>query len=233
MVPYGDPDAVEAAITANTAAVFMEPVQGEAGIIIPPPGTLRAIRQICDRHDVLLILDEIQSGLGRTGRMFAADHEAVRPDAMVLGKALSGGMYPVSAFVADDELMGVFHPGDHGSTYGGNPLGAAISTEALRVLREEGLVENAASMGDRFKSGLTGFRADSIHEIRCIGLWIAIELEAEIGGARRYCEALAEEGMLCKETHVHSIRVAPPLVITPEQVDFALECLRRVFERLG
>ncbi len=233
IVPYGDPAAVEAAVTPNTVAVFMEPVQGEAGIIIPPQGTLRAIREICDRHRVLLILDEIQSGLGRTGKMFAFDHEDVRPDGMTLGKALSGGMYPVSAFVADDELMGVFRPGDHGSTYGGNPLAAAVATEALRVLREEGLVENAAVMGERFSQTLRGYDYDSIQEIRQIGLWLGIQLKPKVGGARRYCEALQHEGMLCKETHEHVIRIAPPLIITAEEVDWALEHLQRVFDRLG
>ena len=232
-LPYGDPQAVADAIGPNTVAVFMEPVQGEAGIIIPPPGTLQAIREICDDHDVLLIFDEIQSGLGRTGKLFAWQHEDARPDGMTLGKALSGGLYPVSAFVADEALMDVFHPGDHGSTFGGNPLGAATARAALRVLVDEGLVENAALMGERFRAGLAGFDFASIAEIRQTGLWIGIQLHATVGGARRYCEALQQRGMLCKETHEHTIRVAPPLSIQAEQVDGAVEQLRAVFEQLG
>ncbi|MCB0216096.1 MAG: ornithine--oxo-acid transaminase [Caldilineae bacterium] len=232
-LPYGDPQAVADAIGPNTVAVFMEPVQGEAGIVMPPPGTLQAIREICDDHDVLLIFDEIQSGLGRTGKLFAWQHEDARPDGMTLGKALSGGLYPVSAFVADEALMDVFHPGDHGSTFGGNPLGAATARAALRVLIEEGLVENAARMGERFRAGLAGFDFDSIAEIRQTGLWIGIQLHATVGGARRYCEALQQRGMLCKETHEHTIRVAPPLTIQAQQVDWAVEQLRDVFEQLG
>ncbi len=233
VIPYGDADAVEAAITENTVAVLMEPIQGEGGIIVPPAGTLRKIREICTRERVLLILDEIQSGLGRTGKMFAAEHEGVKPDAMTLGKALSGGLYPVSAFVTTDEVMEVFRPGSHGSTYGGNPLGAAVAREALRVLVDENLVENAARMGERFAKGLADLRAGSIREIRQVGLWIGIELDPSAGGARRYCEALQEEGVLAKETHTHTIRIAPPLVITEQEVDWALEKLGSVFRRLG
>jgi ornithine--oxo-acid transaminase len=233
VLPYGDAEAVEKAITPNTVAVLMEPVQGEGGILIPPPGELRRIREICTRERVLLLLDEIQSGLGRTGKMLAAEHEGVRADGVTLGKALSGGLYPVSAFVADDELMEVFRPGQHGSTYGGNPLAAVIAREALRVLQDEGLVENAAAMGARFREGLAQLDADSIKVIRQIGLWVGIELRPEAGGARRYCEALLEEGMLCKETHTHTIRIAPPLVIKPDEVDWALERLTSVFQRLG
>jgi len=233
VVPYGDANAVERAITPNTAAVLVEPVQGEGGIIIPPPGFLQRLRALCDRHRVLLIADEIQSGLGRTGRWFACEHEGVRPDAMTLGKALSGGMYPVSAFVADDEVMGVFNPGDHGSTFGGNPLGAAVATEALRVLREEGMVENAAAMGARFAEGLERLDAASIKEVRQVGLWIGIELWPQAGGARRYCEDLRARGVLCKETHDDVVRVAPPLVIDAGQVDVALEALDHTFDALG
>jgi ornithine--oxo-acid transaminase len=223
IVPYGDPEAVEQAITPRTVAVLMEPVQGEAGVIVPPAGTLRKIREICTSHRVLLILDEIQSGLGRTGKMFAWEHEGARPDAMVLGKALSGGLYPVSAFLAGDEVMGVFHPGDHGSTFGGNPLAAAVGRAALRVLREEGLVENAERMGERLSRGVKGMQAPCIREVRHLGLWIGIELEKDAGGARQYCEALQREGLLCKETHTHTVRLAPPLVITAEEVDGAQE----------
>jgi ornithine--oxo-acid transaminase len=233
LVPYGDAVALEDAITPNTVAVFAEPIQGEGGVIVPPPGWLRDVRAICTRHRVLLIVDEIQSGLGRTGRLFACQHEDVRPDGMTLGKALSGGMYPVSAFLADDELMDVFRPGDHGSTFGGNPLGAAVAREALKVLVEEGLVENAERMGSRFRAGLTRLPAGAIREIRQVGLWMGIELEPAAGGARRYCEALLDEGLLCKETHTHTVRIAPPLVITADEVDWALERLERVFDRLG
>lgn len=233
VVPYGDAEAVEAAISRHTVAVLMEPIQGEAGILIPPDGTLARIRDVCTREGVLLILDEIQSGLGRTGRMFAWQHEGARPDAMVLGKALSGGMYPVSVFVADDELMSVFRPGDHGSTYGGNPLGAAVAREAIRVLLDEGLVANAEEMGERFGTHLNGFDYGSIREIRRIGLWIGIELHESVGGARRYCEALRDRGMLCKETHTHTIRIAPPLVISADEVDWAAAQLESVFEELG
>jgi ornithine--oxo-acid transaminase len=233
LVPYGDPDAVAAAITPNTVAVLMEPVQGEAGIIIPPPGTISRIRDLCDQHDVLLVLDEIQSGLGRTGRLFAWHHEEARPDAMTLGKALSGGMYPVSAFVADDELMDVFQPGEHGSTFGGSPLAAAVGREALRVLVDERLVENASAMGERFAQGLAGFHHDSIKQVRQIGLWIGLHLHPQVGGARRYCEVLRAHGVLCKETHTDTIRIAPPLTITADEVDWALDRLRTVFDLLG
>jgi ornithine--oxo-acid transaminase len=232
-LPYGDPAAVERAVTPNTVAVLIEPVQGEAGIIIPPAGTLGRIREICTDNRVLLIADEIQSGLGRTGRMFAFEHEGVRPDGLILGKALSGGAYPVSVFVSDDEVMDVFGPGTHGSTYGGNPVGAAVAREAIKVLREEGLVENAAAMGRRLREGLEALKAASVSELRQIGLWIGIQLKPEAGKARSYCEALQQEGMLCKETHEHTIRIAPPLCITAEEVDWALERLATVFKRLG
>jgi len=233
LVPYGDAEALERAITPNTVAILMEPVQGEGGIIIPPAGTLKKVREICTKNRVLMILDEIQSGLGRTGKMFAWEHEGARPDAMTLGKALSGGMYPVSVFVADDEVMGVFHPGDHGSTFGGNPIGAAVGQAAIKVLREEGLVENAAVQGKRLGDGIKAIGAASFQEVRQIGLWIGLELKPAAGGARRYCEALKGEGMLCKETHEHTIRVAPPLCITANEVDWALERLEKVFARLG
>ncbi len=233
VIPYGDVEALRAAITPNTVAVLMEPVQGEGGIIIPPAGTMRRIREICDDHEILLIFDEIQSGLGRTGCMFAFHHEDARPDGMTLGKALSGGMYPVSAFVADDELMEVFRPGDHGSTFGGNPLGAAVGREAIRVLLDEGLVENAARMGARFGQHLRELRDPAVKEIRQVGLWIGVELHAEVGGARRYCEALMARGVLCKETHTHTIRIAPPLVITADEVDWAVEQIHAVFDELG
>ncbi len=233
LVPFGDADAVERAITPNTAAIFFEPVQGEAGIIIPPEGFIRRLRKIADDNNVLLIADEIQSGLGRTGMRFACDHEGVRPDGMTLAKALSGGLYPVSAFVADDALMSVFTPGDHGSTFGGNPLGAAVATEALKVLRDEWMIENAATMGERFAAGLESFDFASIKEVRQIGLWIGIELWPTAGGARRYCETLGDHGVLSKETHENVIRISPPLIIRPDEVDLALEALEKTFEVHG
>ena len=232
-VPFGDVAAAEAAVTPNTVAILMEPVQGEGGIIVPPPGTLKGLRALCDRENILFLLDEIQSGLGLTGKMFAFEHGGVRPDGMILGKALSGGMYPVSAFVSSDEIMGVFRPGDHGSTYGGNPLGAATAREALRVLVEEGLVDNSRVMGERFRAGLASLNAASIKEIRQLGLWVGFELHPEAGGARTYCEELMAQGLLAKETHVHTVRIAPPLTITADEVDWALERLRRVFAKLG
>ncbi|NJN63497.1 MAG: ornithine--oxo-acid transaminase [Acidobacteria bacterium] len=233
VVPYGDADAVEKAITPNTVAVLMEPVQGEGGIIIPPTGTLRRIRELCTRNRVLLIVDEIQSGLGRTGKMFAFEHEGIRPDGMTLGKALSGGLYPVSVFLATEEVMSVFKPGQHGSTYGGNPLAAAIAREALRVLVDENLVEKSAVLGDRLGDGIRSIPSPSIKEVRQIGLWIGLELHPHAGGARRYCEALQREGLLCKETHVNTIRIAPPLVIKAEEIDWAVERVKSVFAQLG
>jgi ornithine--oxo-acid transaminase len=233
IVEFGDADAFEQAVTPNTVAAILEPVQGESGIIIPPKGWLTRIREICTRENLMLIADEIQSGLGRCGTMFACEHEQVRPDGMILGKALTGGMYPASAFVADDELMGVFKPGQHGSTYGGNPLACAVARAALRVIREEGMVANAAAMGERFAKGLSSIEAESILEVRQIGLWIGIELRHDRGGARPYCEELRNEGLLCKETHEHTIRVAPPLVVAADQVDWAVERLAKVFAKLG
>ena len=233
LVPFGDAQAVEQAITPNTAAIFFEPVQGEGGIIIPPAGFLRRLRELCDQNNVLLIADEIQSGLGRTGKRFACDHEGVRPDGMTLAKALSGGLYPVSAFIADDALMSVYEPGDHGSTFGGNPLGAAVATEAIRVIRDEGLIENAAAMGERFAAGLERFDHASIKEVRQIGLWVGIELWPTAGGAREYCETLRGHGILSKETHEHVIRISPPLTVQAAEVDLALEALEKTFDSHG
>lgn len=227
-LPFGDADAVAAAMTPNVAAVLVEPIQGEGGVLIPPDGYLKRLREITREHNALLILDEIQSGLGRTGRMLAYEHEEIRPDVVILGKALSGGAYPVSAIVADDEVMDVFKPGDHGSTYGGNPLGAAVARTALRILVEEGLVENSARLGAYALERLQRLESPHIREVRGRGLWIGIELEPEAGGARRFCEALMAEGVLCKETHEHVIRIAPPLVITGEELDWALERVERV-----
>ncbi len=227
VVPYGDSDAVAAAVGPNTAAILVEPIQGEAGIIIPPDGFLRRLREICDKADCLLLADEIQSGLGRTGRMWAYEHEGVRPDMIIMGKALSGGLYPVSAVVADDDVMGVFHPGDHGSTYGGNPVAAAVARTALAVLVDEDLVDNSAALGAYALDRLRNLDSPHVAEVRGRGLWIGIELRPEAGGARRFCEALQGMGVLCKETHEHVIRVAPPLVISREELDWAIERIER------
>jgi ornithine--oxo-acid transaminase len=232
-LPYGDIEAARRAFNPNVAAVLIEPIQGEAGIIIPPDGYLRDLEEACREHGVLLIVDEIQSGLGRTGRLFAYQHEGVRPDAVIVGKALSGGCYPVSAVLAADEPMSVFDPGDHGSTFGGNPLACAVAREALRVLVEERMVENSAELGGYLLEQLRRIDSPSIREIRGRGLWVALELHAEAGGARRYCEGLQAEGVLCKETHEHVIRFAPPLVIERGEIDWAVDRVRRVFERLG
>ncbi len=229
VLPYGDAEAIEKAITPNTAAIMIEPIQGEAGVIIPPAGYLRRVRELCDQHNVLWIDDEIQTGLGRTGRMFAADHEGVRPDMMVIGKALSGGFYPVSAVLADPKLMGLFTPGEHGSTFGGNPLGMAVARAALRVIAEEKLAENAARLGDYFMEQLSEIPSPHIKEVRGKGLLIGVELKPSAGGARRFCEALMERGILAKETHQHVIRFAPPLVIDKKTIDWALPLIREVF----
>jgi ornithine--oxo-acid transaminase len=222
-VPYGDADALEAAITPNTVAFMVEPVQGEAGVVIPPAGYLRRAREICTRHNVLLIADEIQSGLGRCGKLFAADWEGVRPDVAIVGKALSGGFYPVSATLASREILGVFRPGDHGSTFGGNPLACAVAREALRVLVDEGLIERSAELGAYFLGRLQRIESEHIQEVRGKGLMIGVELKPEAGGARRFCVALKEQGLLCKETHDNVIRFAPPLVVTKQDLDWALE----------
>jgi ornithine--oxo-acid transaminase len=227
-VPFGDARALEAAITPNTVAFLVEPIQGEGGVIVPPEGYLQEIRRICDRRNILLIADEIQTGLGRTGRLFASDHEGVKPDMIIIGKALAGGFYPVSAVLAGREVLGLFQPGDHGSTFGGNPLGAAVATEALRVLVEERLVENAAELGSYFQERLAEIPSPYVKEIRGKGLLIGIELKPEAQGARRFCEALQARGILCKETHFNVIRLAPPLVITREEIDWALEPLTEV-----
>jgi ornithine--oxo-acid transaminase len=223
MLPYGDAEAVAAAMHPKVGAILVEPIQGEGGIIVPPAGFLRRLRELADANNVLLICDEIQSGLGRTGKLFACEHEGIRPDVVILGKALSGGMYPVSAVIADDAVMGVFKPGDHGSTFGGNPLAAAVARAALRVLVDEDLVGRSARLGAHLMTRLRAIRSPYIKEIRGRGLWVGIELRAEVGGARRFCEALRDRGLLCKETHVHTIRVAPPLVITQEELDWAID----------
>ncbi len=228
IVPYGDLAAMRAAITPHTAAIFVEPIQGEAGVIIPPAGYLKGLRQLADANGCLLILDEIQSGLGRTGKMFAFEHEGIRPDGVTIGKALSGGLYPVSAFLASSRVMDVFTPGVHGSTYGGNPLACAVASAALDVLVDEQLVERAASLGPHLEARLLGMKTDKLAEVRCIGLWAGVQLEPSAGGARKYCYKLKDRGLLCKDTHVDTIRLAPPLVITREQIDWAVDQLEAV-----
>ena len=233
LIPYGDADAAEAAMHPNVAAILVEPIQGEGGIIVPPAGFLKRLREMTEKHNALLITDEIQSGLGRTGKFFAYEHEGIRPDIVIIGKALSGGLYPVSAILADDEVMGVFKPGDHGSTYGGNPVGAAVARAALSVLVDEGLVENSATLGAYAIDRLQALGSPHIKEVRGVGLWIGIELHAAAGGARQFCEALQHRGLLCKETHEHVIRVAPPLNISKEDLDWALEHLEAVLQGEG
>ncbi|HAD06180.1 MAG TPA: ornithine--oxo-acid transaminase [Anaerolineaceae bacterium] len=221
-VPYGDAQALAKAITPNTAAVLLEPIQGEGGVIIPPAGYLKEVAQICRENQVLFIADEIQTGLGRTGKLFACDHEDVRPDMVIIGKALSGGFYPVSAVLADRPILGLYQPGEHGSTFGGNPLACAVAREALKVISDENLIENARQMGDYFLERLEEIPSPHIREVRGRGLLIGVELKEEAGGARRFCEALQKKGILAKETHQHIIRFAPPLIITREEIDWAI-----------
>jgi len=228
VIPYGDADALEKAMTPNTVAFMVEPIQGESGVHIPPPGFLQRAREICDKNRVLLIADEIQSGLGRAGKLFACEWENVRPDVAIIGKALSGGLYPVSAVLASREVLGVFKPGDHGSTFGGNPLACAVAREALRVIVDEKLCERSAELGEYFKGRLQRIESPHVKEVRGRGLFIGVELKPEAGGARRFCEALRDRGLLCKETHQHVIRFAPPLVVTKEELDWALEQVEAV-----
>ena len=230
LLPFGDASAARAAVGPDTAAVLVEPIQGEGGIVVPPDGFLAELREVCSERNALLIVDEIQSGLGRTGRMFAHEHDGIRPDVMLLGKALSGGLYPVSVVVADAEIMDVFQPGDHGSTYGGNPVGAAVARAALAVLQDEGLIENSARLGEYALGRLRSLRSPLVREVRGRGLWIGIELVESAGGARPYCEKLAAQGLLCKETHDHVIRFAPPLVVRLEELDWALDRIEEVLK---
>ena len=227
-VPFGDADALESAITPNTVAFLVEPIQGEAGVIIPPAGYLKRARDLCTRHNVILILDEIQTGLGRTGKLLAEEHEGIEADLTLIGKALSGGFYPVSAVLSNSQVMDVLHPGEHGSTFGGNPLACAVARAALKVLVEEGMIENAARVGDRLRADLAGIASSKVREVRGRGLMIAIELHAELGGARPVCEALQARGLLAKETHDHTIRIAPPLILTQDQADWIAEQFRAV-----
>jgi ornithine--oxo-acid transaminase len=228
LVPFGDSNAVKQAVNKNTVAILVEPIQGEAGVIVPPDGFMRGLRELCDAENVLLMADEIQTGLGRTGALFASDHDCVIPDVYILGKALSGGLYPVSAVVASREVLGVFQPGDHGSTFGGNPLGCAIAREAMSILVEGKLPEKANELGNYFMGELRNIDSPHVKEIRGKGLLIGVELKPEVGPARPFCEKLMEEGMLCKETHESVIRFAPPLVIQKEDIDWALERVRKV-----
>ena len=232
ILPYGDLEAVRMAMNPNVCAVLVEPIQGEAGVVAPPEGFLAGLRDLTTGHNCLLVCDEIQSGLGRTGKLFASEHEGVRPDIMIIGKALSGGMYPVSAILADDEVMGVFHPGEHGSTYGGNPLGAAVAREALKVLVEEEMVEHSAELGEYFLDKLRAISSPHVELIRGKGLWIGIVLKDSAGGARRFCEALQHDGLLCKETHETVIRVAPPLTITRDEIDWAVDRIEKALTTL-
>jgi ornithine--oxo-acid transaminase len=225
VIPFGNARALREAITPNTCAFLVEPIQGEAGIVIPPKGFLREAAAICRENQVLLMADEIQSGLGRTGKLFAYMHEAVTPDVLIVGKALAGGFYPVSAVLASREILSVYKPGDHGSTFGGNPMGCAIARTALRVLIEEKMVERSAELGAYFLTLLQTLRSPKIKEVRGRGLWIGIELHSP---ARPYCEALKEEGILCKETHDRVIRIAPPLIISRQEIDWACDRITRV-----
>lgn len=231
-IPYGDAEALENAITENTVAFMLEPIQAEGGVLIPPEGYLKKVREICTKHNVLMVADEIQTGLGRCGKLYACDWEDVKPDVYIMGKAISGGFYPVSAVVTDREVMDVFTPGEHGSTFAGNPLACAIAREALKVLVEEKLIENSLELGNYFMDRLRTIKSKHLKEIRGRGLLIGVELNKEAGGARRFCEALMEEGLLCKETHETVIRFAPPLVITKEDIDWAFERIKKVLENI-
>jgi len=228
IVPYGDAEALRKAITPNTVGFLVEPIQGEAGVKFPPDGYLKKVAEICRENRVLFISDEIQSGLGRAGALFALDHENVRADVVIIGKALAGGVYPISAVLSSREILGVFRPGDHGSTFGGNPLACAVAREALRVIVEERLVEKSAELGRYFLNKVRDIPSPHVREARGRGLFIGIELKPEAGGARRFCEALKSRGMLCKETHEHVIRLAPPLVISQEEIDWACDQLKAV-----
>jgi ornithine--oxo-acid transaminase len=228
IVEYGNVKALEQAITPNTVGFIVEPIQGEGGVIVPPEGYLRQAYEICKKNNVVMIADEIQSGLGRSGKLFAFMYENIKPDVVTIGKALSGGCYPVSAVLSSKEILGVFQPGDHGSTFGGNPLACAVARESIKVLIEENLIEKSFELGTYFLGELKKIKSDLINEIRGKGLFIGVELKPEAGGARKYCEALKNLGVLCKETHENVIRFAPPLVITKEEIDWVLERVKKV-----
>ena len=228
IIPFGNAGALEEAITPNTVAFLVEPIQGEAGVIIPPAGYLREVKTICEKNNVVLILDEIQTGLGRTGKLLAEQHDGIEADLTLIGKALSGGYYPISAVLSSKEVLGVLRPGEHGSTFGGNPLACAVARTAIKVIVDENMVENSAAMGEYFLSGLSNIKSPHIKEVRGRGLFIAVEMVPEAGGARWYCEKLITHGLLCKETHENTIRFAPPLIITKEEIDWALERIETV-----
>jgi len=228
VVPFGDFDALAAAVNENTVAFLVEPIQGEAGVVIPPAGYFKRVRTLCSERNVTLILDEIQTGLGRTGKLLAEEHEGIEADVTLIGKALSGGFYPVSAVLSNSEVLGVLQPGQHGSTFGGNPLACAVARMALKVLIDEGMIANAERQGVHFKARLESIRSDLVREVRGRGLMLAVELHREAGGARSYCELLRKRGLLAKDTHDHTIRIAPPLLITRDQVDWACDTLEQV-----
>lgn len=228
-VPFGDARALEKAINPQTAAIMLEPIQGESGVNIPPTGYLKKVRELCDKHNILFIADEIQTGLGRTGKLLATMHENIRADMVILGKALGGGFYPVSVVLADEPILGLIKPGEHGSTFGGNPLAAAVAREALKVLAEEKLIENAKVQGEFFLEQLSELNSPKIKEVRGRGLLIAVEMKPEAGGARKYCEALKDKGILAKETHHNIIRFAPPLIIDRSTIEWAIDRIRQVF----
>ncbi|MEA4811114.1 MAG: ornithine--oxo-acid transaminase [Anaerolineaceae bacterium] len=230
VVPYGDLKELEAAITPNTCAIMLEPIQGENGVVLPPEAYLKGVAELCKKHNVLFIADEIQTGLCRTGKWLACQHENVRPDMVCLGKALSGGMYPVSAVLADKEILGLLRPGEHGSTFGGSPVASAVALASLEVLDEEKLADSAMELGEYFMGKLRQIKTKKVKEIRGKGLLIGVELKPEAGGARKYCEALQELGILCKETHEHVIRFAPPLVVDKKTLDWALKRIAKVLK---
>jgi len=231
VVPYGDLNALEAAIKPNTAAFLVEPIQAEAGILIPPEGYLKKAKEVCEKHKILFIADEIQTGLGRTGKLFACDYEGLKPEMMVIGKSLGGGFYAISVVLSTREILGLFKPGEHGSTFGANPLACALAREAMRVLKQEKMIENSAKQGNYFMEKLKTLKSRHIKEVRGKGLLIGIELKPEAGGARRFCEALKEQGLLCKETHENVIRFAPPLIINKKELDWAFKRVAHVFKQ--
>ena len=228
-VPFGDANALKNAINENTVGFLVEPIQGEAGVIIPPAGYLSSVREICSDNNVMLILDEIQTGLGRTGKLLAEEHEGIEADLTTVGKALGGGFYPISAVLSNSEVLGTLRPGEHGSTFGGNPLACAVARAAMKVLVDEGMIDNANTLGDYFLAQLNTITFDSIADVRGRGLMLAVEFKPDVGGARQFCEALRRKGLLAKETHENTIRFAPPLVITKDEVDWALEQIGSAF----
>jgi len=232
IIPFGDSGALEKAMTPNTVGLLVEPIQGEAGIIVPPDGYLREAKSICEKHNVVFITDEIQTGLGRTGKLLAEEHDGIESDITLIGKALSGGFYPISAVLSSTEVLGVLRPGEHGSTFGGNPLACAVARTALKVIVEEHMIENAAAMGTYFQSQLRKIKSPYIKEVRGKGLMIGVELLPDAGGARGFCERLKDRGLLCKETHVDTIRFMPPLIITKDEIDWALERIEPILTRV-